>query len=371
MRVDRPRARTFVAVLVCLSGSVWAQTDTGPSQQTTGFWAPYGNRINSVVAITNGFIGSGTIIDKRPDPNPNFGWLCVLTANHVVDPQDPSIVAGGGFTGPHTIHVGNNLNSALESFGGASNIVKYGQRPVAQGGLGGVDIAVLGVRVPVNSPAYTLLTPVSMVAVNPQQLVNDRARFSEIGFGGTGNFGPGGITRAAFDGEKRFQNNEIERFENVNDGYYNYQGIQWDMNKAAAPDPGGNHPLLVAEGISYGGDSGGPYMTTNSLFTSVSAFTRDGPNDPTNWPGGLMEFYSNSIMAVHTRGNTTRIVGNLDPYTNLAANPPTHTWGTGVPLTQARIDWIGQQCAMIPAPTTLGVLFAAGIVAIRRRRVAR
>jgi hypothetical protein len=339
-----------------------AQIDTGPSQQTTGFWAPYSNPVNSVVAIrvpaaTGGnFTGTGTIIDHRPDPDPNFGWLCVLTANHVVDAMDPTIVGLGGFGGPARVHVASNFNSPLESYGGANNIVKLGQRPVAQGGLGGVDIAVVGVRIPVNTPAWTLLSNVTMAAAPTPQPQNPRTQFTEIGFGGSGRFVNGGIQGTGLDGEKRFQNNQIERTAQINDGYYNYQSVQWDMNHAAAP--ANPTPFLVGEGISYGGDSGGPYLTTSTLFTTVGAFQRDGPNDPTNWPGGVMPFFSNTLIAVHTYGNSS--ANGFSPYDT--------TFGGGVPLSQAYINWIGQQCAMIPAPSGLGVLFIGGLIAIRRRR---
>jgi hypothetical protein len=337
---------------------------TGPSQQTTGFWAPYGHTINSVVAISTptvggSIMGTGTIIGKRLDPaDPTFGWLCVLTANHVVDPFDPS----NFFTGPSTIIIGSNFNTPVEGpYGGATNVLRFGQRPVAQGGLGGVDIALLGVRVPANSPAFTLITPATMLPVNPQSLIG--TQFSQIGFGGTGNYVDGGMQGAGnpgWDGQRRFQGNMFTEMVPVNTGNYNYTAIRWYMNNV----PGGG---LQTEGLSYGGDSGGPYFINQQVFTHIPPFQRrfpdpNDPNDPDlpDWPGGLMPFFSNGLVGVHTRGNS--LFDGFSPYNT--------SWGAGVPLLRAYVDWIDAHCRQIPTPSSVVVLFTATLVALRRRRAA-
>jgi hypothetical protein len=310
--------------------------------------------------------GTGTIIGKHLDANdPNFAWLCVLTANHVVDPNDPNIVAAGGvFAGASTVIIGSNFTTPVEGpYGDANNIVRFGQRPAAQGGLGGVDIAVLGVRVPANSPAYTLLTPVTMRAIDPEVLItrNERERrFSQIGFGGTGNYVDNGMQGAgnALDGERRFQNNLFQATGAVNTGYYTYNAIRWFMNDA----PSGGLP--DGEGLSFGGDSGGPYFVGQEVFTHVPAFQRrfPNPNDPNDsdlpdWPGGLMPFYSNEIVAVHTRGNSSP--NGFNPY---------GTWGAGVPLLSEYVTWINQQCHLIPTPSGLALVLVGTLVAFKRRR---
>ncbi len=373
MAVGRRLWPALRGTVACVVGApALAQTDTGPAGLTTGFWAPYSNPVNSVVSIltpaTGGgnFIGTGTIIGRHPDADPNFGWLCVLTANHVVDPNDPTTVANGGFSGPSTIQVASNFTSPVESYGGATNQLRLGQRTFVQNGLAGVDIAVLGVRVPSNAPAYTLLSNVTLAVCPTPQPTNPPTQFSEIGFGGTGTLVNGGISAVGPDGNKRFQNNTIATTINpINYGgagpyggtYYQYNAIQFTSNKGTAAG------FSAGAGFSFGGDSGGPYMTSDTLFTSVPAFQRDGPADPNNWPGGSMPFFSNTTIAVHAFGNTV-LPGNGQPPVFNAYGKT----GGGVPLSQNYIDWINRECDVIPAPGTVGILLFGGIVAIRRRR---
>jgi len=354
----RPRIAAVVscACVALAAGAAFGQLDTGPNQQTLPFFAPFGNTINSAVSITGDSgpttfrVGSGAIVGKRTVNGEN--WLCVLTADHVAIPT--------GLTSPLLVGLGDGFTqlgqAPVRSYGGANNVIRRGGLPVAQGGLGGVDIALIGVQVPAGDTAFGLITPMSIAAVNPATLVTNRQRFTEMGYGGTGSFVNGGMNGAQADGNKRFQNNEIERTSAVNSGGYAYTAIEWNMQKGAAP--ANPTPFLVAEGLSFGGDSGGPYVTSSQQFTTVNAFTRDGPLDPNNWTGGLMPFFSDTIIGVHTYGNST----------NAGFNAYGTTLGGGVPLIQAYVDWINTNCMTIPAPSGLGVLFAAGIVAIRRRR---
>ncbi len=332
-----PRAALACAALI-VAPTVWAQPETGPQNQTVPWHAPQSHPFNSVVEINapapGGFvrIGTGSVIGKQVVNG--VGWFCVLTADHVVDPV--------GINGPHVIAFGDN--GAQGVFGGATNIVKRGLPPVANGGLNKVDIAVLGIRygqlTPQNEFFFNSITPLTMLPGTPQSRVG--TTMTELGYGGTGSFVAGGMNVAPPDGNKRFQNNRIERTINYNDGTYMYTAVEWDFD-----NPAGIF-AVPGEGSSYGGDSGGPYMTTNEVLLNVGG-------------GNFLNAFSNGIIAVHTYGDN-------NPAFHAFWNTPGHQPSGGVPLTQAYVTWIEQQCMMIPAPGTLILLTMTGVLAYRRRR---
>ncbi|MBK9188238.1 MAG: hypothetical protein IPM33_04705 [Phycisphaerales bacterium] len=387
-----------VFALVGLAASTSGVFATGPDQQRLP-WRPGldGNgkysRLNSVVQVsTNTGLGTGTVIGTRQVGNDH--WLCVLTADHVV-------------RGSNNIQVSFGDNGAIGTFGGADSWhIQRGQD----------DMAVVAVRLnaaPAGLPGVTaaqfagrLNFPSFISGLNsPSDVFGET--FTQAGYGGYGNWDtrpngpvevrPGIRTTTAsiaipgdpnnrryfphIDNNKRFQNNRVERSRQIlqrvdpNDPtsaiIYNYTAIEFDLD---VPQAAG---LLAGEGISYAGDSGGPYFY-NSLTTQfVGAMARpdgvwpDGTARPVpDWAAGDMQLLDDVLFAVHTFGNTIPGGGgNVAPNGSTFFNPVWTSFGGGVPLTPARIAWIQDWCSRIPAPGTASLLGLCGLVCVRRRRI--
>lgn len=362
-----------ISVLACVAGTALA---TGPAQQRVP-WRPLAqgqnqfSTLNSVVALSRfggndtGEIGegSGTVIGKYQSGND--AWLCILTADHVVRGNPIFINVQFGDAGIAPAGVPNqNLSVTL----GANGNGKYLQRS-------GEDLGLLGVRlgsIVGNDPDttarrqfYERLNPASIEAVATGDLTTTRRNFSNVGYGGTGNFTATGMQaitsnnaapfQLEIDSKKRFQNNRFERLVDVSDTRYTYTGAQADFNIPAAAG------FLVAEGAAFGGDSGSPLFQSTTTTQQVDAITRPGG---TNWDGGDMSLFSNALVAVMTRANTRPNPLNA----TTRDNPFNTTTMTAIPITAARAAWINEWCAYVPTPGTTFALAACGVLVMRRRR---
>lgn len=356
--------KSFVAIvtLVASAGSVFA---TGPAQQLVP-WRPavagQFSTLNSVVQMsTPSSLGTGTIIGKNIDAGTGDAWVCVLTANHVV-------------RGAGNVQILMGDNGAEGTFGGADS--RHLQR-------GTDDMSIVGVRLGRVQGAgadaallakYNALTPASMIPTTNLASYIGR-QFSQVGYGGTGDFVAGGMNARVIDagplanpryslnidGNKRFQNNQINQIDPVADGTYFYDSVRFSFDPAAA------NGLLAGEGISYAGDSGAPYFRSVLSTQAVAAFSRPGQ---TNWAGGNMDILTDAITAVHTRGNSRPggAGGNsfFTPYSDVANG--VDSWGAGIPLTPARVAWIQEWCMFVPGPGAAASFVLFGVIAARRRR---
>ncbi len=372
------RAKCAWAVVVA-AGVAWAAPlyaqvapPTAPSAQGVP-WRPAAfpaafSPLNSIVEVNRfnaqgGIVefGSGTVIGRqvRFENGMPIGWLCVLTADHVVNL---------GAASEYRVRFGNV--AAQGSFGGATNLRFLAPDPVAQGGMNvPADLAVLGIRYGPVDNFFNQLTPIAPVVRSESSVVG--SNFSQVGYGDTGEFvaaGGGnvaGIRRNSRDSIKGFQNNVIDNGADhmrarPGGGNYNFRAVEWDLDMPAAPAAMGPHPFLVAEGTSFPGDSGSPYLYTGADVQSVAAFTRPGAGSDWNPAGGMgdMPLFTTGLFAVHSFGDGTA-VGSVRPYGAVSG---------GVLLTQAHVNWIGTSHEQIPAPAAFAPLFAMGLLAHRRRR---
>jgi hypothetical protein len=356
------RSIGFVMMVAVCAGSAWA---TGPAQQLVP-WRPAAagqfSTLNSVVQMqTNTSLGTGTIIGKNIDAGTGDAWVCVLTANHVV-------------RGANNIRIGLGDNNAEGLFGGADS--RQFQR-------GTDDMSIVGVRLGKVQGAganaallakFNALTPASMIPTTNLQSYIGR-QFSQVGYGGTGDFVAGGMDARVndagplanpryslnIDNNKRFQNNQISSIEGVAGGGYFYDSVRFTFDPAAA------NGLLAGEGLSYAGDSGSPYFRSVPSTQAVAAFNRPGQ---LNWAGGNMDILTDAITAVHTRGGSRPSGAGSNtfftPYSAGAAGE--FGWGAGLPLTPARVGWIQQWCVYVPTPGIAGTAMVFGLAAMRRRR---
>ncbi|GEM_PF-1219594 len=361
-----PRALVSL-VLLAACGQALA---TGPTQQRLP-WRAIGqgetqfSTLNSVVKI-NRFNneGTGTIVSKYIDNGQ--AWISILSADHVLtgNPLLLGIQFGDEGAAPAGIPQ-QNLTVILE---GQNSNAKYLQRS-------GEDLGVLGLRLGnvVGNDAETVarraffdqLRPATLDAVTTQDLLTSRRIFSSVGYGGTGTFVQGGMqavtdnNAAPFvltnDGKKRFQNNRFERTVNASDMNYSYTGIQADFN--APTDTG----FLVAEGVSFPGDSGSPLFQATNVTQTVEAITRPGGF---NWAAGEMSLYSNALVAVMTQANARP--SSVDATTRF--NPYDTTRMTAIPLTAARVTWIEEWSRYVPTPGAASTLAMFALLTTRRRR---
>jgi hypothetical protein len=352
-RSNTHRLAAVSVAIIIISGTALA---TGPRQQrAVPAPGPFFHPLNSVVemVVRGNDVGSGTIIQKRVD-NDQIGWFKVLTADHVVRGEtDIRIDIGTGGQAAQT-RVGTATSSWFNSMSPA--------------GVRGKDLAMVWVRVGnlnTDQAAFNLwqnVTPLSVTnfgadfdPANPT--VVPRTNFTEYGYGNTGDFVNGGLSTIVSDSERRFQNNQIERWVHFNTPNYDYRAVQWDFNVPAAAG------FFAAEGLSYAGDSGGPYMTSSNIAFNVGAFRNNvneladgsGNNIPA-WPGGNMTAFQDSIAVVHAFGNSG---GRLNPFNT--------SNGGGVPMTADVRAWITHNCQIVPTPGA-SALLTLGIFTIARRR---
>jgi hypothetical protein len=302
---------------------------------------PPGGSLYSVVDFllngANSDNGTGSIINKYVDTN-GIGHFCVLTADHVI--------------------AGNVNRVAVGSNGGApppaSQILSY--TIVARGGSTGTeDMALVDATVgnlsttPAALTLYNNVTPLQ-VANPSQRPVHTNDLFTEYGYGNTGvavndPTRPLGqrdgysVVNSSF--VKRFQNNTVLGITGdlASPGGYTEEQVLW--NTVA---PANNNGY----GTSFGGDSGGPYL---SSYPSQITVNRGGTNI------GILNL-TDYIVAVHLGGTTVQFNG-VDTKFNGMGN-----WGAYID--QDDYNWM---LPCIPEPS--GFVFAAlgGVwLLIRRRR---
>lgn len=354
--VIQAASKCLALTIIALSGSTalgQAGPDTGPAGQRVP-WRAAGSTLNSVVQVANarGGLGSGSVVCKHIDAAGDL-WVGVLTADHVARP--------GGFLGGQSIFFGDG--QVMGPYGGAGNSWYRQFTPAGAS----VDMALVAINMGPNNAVVNPnghgiwhgLTKITPIAVNPQAMVG--RQFTELGYGLTGTFVAGGMNGiAGVDNNKRFQNNQIESVQQIRNAAYQYDSLEWHFDRAAAAG------FLVAEGLSFVGDSGGPYLMSGPDQQMVAAFARPGH---INWAGGMMPMHNDFLFAVHTYGNSVPNNVNaavFNPYTN--AGMGVFTFGGGVPITPHALGWINAKCHRIPTPATAALLMTASLVALRRRR---
>jgi hypothetical protein len=284
-----------------------------------------------------GDYGTGEIVAKTTD-GANF-YAYILTADHV------ACVGGYGnnFVGigvNNGVNTGTWLQDSLVAAGG----------PAAVPGVNFEDLAIVRVNLTGNQALWNALTPLQLA--NPSQRPTQVGNlFTEYGYGLTGTpgtFNPTnrtplvggtpGYASAASDFQLRFQDNTVAALLNNQNG---------GAAKPTSNNAGNNYiePLLAwdvvapananFQGTSFGGDSGGPYLTS---FPSSITINRGG----TNYNGILLTDY---IDAVHVLGNDPSLNGDVND---------------GVFINQANYDWIISE---VPEPSSLAVMAAGSCVA--------
>ena len=350
--------------------ATFAASATGPIEQNSTInGIPRLLSHVQIRSLTATGMGSGTIIDKKVDADGN-GWVCVLTADHVLRNRNN-----------HVIDIGSGT---VSTYGGASSWFLS----ASPTGVVGRDMAVLGVKIgninsDVNAAArYNSIAPVSLAFFGNDYAGSvgtiNRRIFTEHGYGRTSAFLDGGIDAGSPSiNIRRFQNNQIERWQHIQeldengDRVYDYWGAEWDFNIPTDSGP------LFAEGLSFKGDSGGGYCIAQQEMKTISTAFRnnihvneDGtgaliPNVPLNSQLGL---WVNDLVAVHTFGNSSDLTPNLFPTYNPDGSPLRMKVGGGIAMTADVLQWVNEACAVVPAPSVASLTLVGSLIALRRRR---
>lgn len=378
-RLDAARQSAFVCAVVACAGSALA---TGPREQIVANGRAA--TLDSVVQIRSkvGGLGSGSIIFKTANGGGADEWIGVLTAAHNFLDGAGNFVRGG-----HRIRTGTARDGLSTMLGGPGNAWAWNHPTI--------DVGVLAVRYGPADAAYAGITPIARApwtptpggaAADPTGLGRTTMRslpgdvfhqFTEVGYGGTGWFqnaagqrgvsivNPGPPVRytANIDHNKRFQNNALDwTWDGANTSGRageSYRAVEWDMDLVTAATV----PFLKGEGLSWVGDSGGPYLAYSGPLVNemVNAYNRPGGE---NWAGGAMQLASNFLIAVHTYGNSVPRQMSLS-----RENPYGTTIGGGVPLTPWLNNIINQRLNFVPSPGAVSLVGIGGmLVAARRRR---
>ncbi|MDX9910592.1 MAG: hypothetical protein RBS39_02035 [Phycisphaerales bacterium] len=351
--MNRHRLCVGLAV-VALAGS--AALATGPANQRVP-WNPGGlnSTLDSVVHIRNaitpgGFrIGSGSVVCKKIVGGDM--WVGVLTANHV---------ARNGGRRNNQINFGDSTGGYAGTFGFNSGVAGSSTWQI-QYPDNRIDMSYIAVNLGPNvaGAAQTLfnnLNPLSYMAFPTAggMLDPDGVEITQVGYGLNGSWNGTNTAMVTstptFDGNKRFQNNsllaatrDIDPNGTTGADTYDYNAVQFTMQAPAAAG------FLRYEGISYGGDSGSPYLVSSMV------------SDTTDWNVGNnnFELFTDTIIAVHTLGDSNSTAGG---------NTPLGAYGAGVPLTAAHVAWLDRMCMIVPAPGGTLLFVGAGLFAARRRR---
>lgn len=288
----------------------------------------------TVRILSSGGSGSGTVINIRRDAQGHGGWLCVLTADHVVGPY----------------------NGWQIGFGNIADGWQYNAQVMIRGpqNAGGtrVDLAMLGVRVDNLRTLPNLLLPVPDV---PFANMNDVVI---AGYGDTGRINPNrpnayelvqdyGTYR---NGAERIERDNIPHAWNDRDANnqlitaYEFRALEYKLSFA----PAGQWPPNSGDAYFLSGDSGGP-----------STMWRDLNNNGQVDAGEvrLVGVHSTSQTAVDLNGNNRE--DNGEPYN---AGFFSHDVRVG-----SYLNWVNQSCAAVPEPASMTAL-GIGLLALLTRR---
>jgi len=266
--------------------------------------------------------GTGSIIGNHNIDG--VGWLCVLTADHVISTNGKK---SGGI-----------VNAPGIAFGNAAKV--SGNSPYFAGQVlgrfstnGTSDIAVVGVPYGAYNPAYNNLV-VNLVSAS------GFFYFTDIGYGNEGKLVTGGYQAQNKYGTERFLNDKIGTFEaNYTRDGYTFEGAEWYVTDPTDP----NH--IPGSGTTFDADSGSPY------FSSATNFDE----------GTGLSYTTDNQFAVHSG---IRFAASTN-------NPaPTIAFGStliGDALTGNDIVWINNLCDAVPEPSA-AVLTTVGVLVIFRWR---
>jgi hypothetical protein len=281
------------------------------------------------------FEGTGSVIDYRNIGGE--GWLCVLTADHVVSSNGK---AGGSTRRSPGIAFGNAPNDTGNSvYMKAYNVF----RPNFSGGPKNVDIAVLTLDVGKYDPASKYKS-----LVRTLEVAHAFFPFSLIGYGNAGKLVADGYKSLGKYGTERYLTDKIATFNTTykSPGGYAYDSAQWIIT-----DPRDGEGKLTGRGTGRNGDSG------SSLFSAVKVH-----DDKLN-----LDYYTDEQFAVYT--------GSIRPRGTRENFIPFGSIGRSVALDNADINWIRRDCALanVPEPPSIvtfgaGGALLVGLTALRRAR---
>ncbi len=322
----RGRAWTWAVLSVLIGFAAQVALGIGPENQTLTptFDGVVRMLYNNGNADGTGYMnGTGTIVDNV---NVNGqGWLCVLTADHVVSQT-------GTRTGATVSQPGIAFgNSAVDS--GDSLYIKATPEQVYRRGPNGlIDIALLGINYGAFDANYTPLV---------RNLVTASAffDFTDIGYGNEGKRVAGGYQAQNRYGTERYFNEKIVTFNTT----FSALGYTYDSAQYFVQDPTAN-TAPAGSGTTFDADSGSPYFTTEADFDEANGFS----------------YFTNNQFAVHT-GSTP--VGNPP-----AGFKPDGSRQWSVALSAADLQWIAESCALVPEPGCVGILIVWGAVSVAWRR---
>ncbi len=364
--VTRRNTNVWLASLLIVAGSARLAMAIGPQYQTIGDPPPAGT-LNDVVFLDGATAsGTGSVIgESTPDANGNVD-LAILTADHVA-----SAVAGG------TCNFGSDAtNAPLLTLPLSATYKSFKLVDAVNNPLGlREDLAIMLVPNVAPNPLFApannfLLAPFAAAppAANKTNVVSQK--FTELGYGFGGTYNPATATYISDNapGTRRFQNNTVTKiFGNASDGTYFNPLVNW-QNLA---------PSAAGGGASFGGDSGGPYLTggasaaLNATWVTNTPSFNGAANPPldTNTAISINLSYTDYESAVHVSG---------DPGAKVVDGT---TGGYGIPLVQTgdlttgTYDWAefyANNPIMIPEPASF-VLVALGgfsllLLGYRRRQ---